>query len=108
MDILIKGLEMPKGDDDVKLIINSDGSVHRIIGWAVSEKKNATAIELPPHGRLVNIAPIVEKLEEMIEQVANQAEKSNWRDGRVESHYTALKSALHLLKDAEVVLEAST
>lgn len=54
MDILIKGMEMPTGDDDVKLIINSDGSVHRIIGWAVSEKMNAKAIELPPHGRLID------------------------------------------------------
>ena len=52
-DILIKGMEMPKGDEDLRIIINSDGSIHRIIGWAISEKK-ATAIELPPHGRLVD------------------------------------------------------
>lgn len=105
MDILIKNMEMPK-EGNVYLIIGEDGVVSEKIGSMYHV--TTEAIELPPHGRLGNITPIVEKLEEMIEQVANQAEKSNWRDGRVESHYTALKSALHLLKDAEVVLEAST
>lgn len=52
-DILIKNMEMPTGNDDVKLIINSDGSVHRIIGWAISEKMNATAIPVPEHGDLI-------------------------------------------------------
>ena len=61
-DILIKGMEMPTSDDDVKLIINSDGSVHRIIGWAVSEKTKAKAIPVPEHGDLVNLGDVYEAI----------------------------------------------
>ena len=61
-EILLTGIEMPKGEDDVKLIINSDGSVHRIIGWAISEKLEAKAIEVPPHGRLGDVAKFVEDI----------------------------------------------
>ena len=66
-DILIKGLALPTGDDDVKIIINSDGSVHRIIGWAISEKMNATAIELPSHGALKDADAIRKWLSEQHE-----------------------------------------
>ena len=52
-DLLIKGMEMPK-DDILRIEICPNGQVNRIIGWAISEKKNAKAIELPPHGRLID------------------------------------------------------
>lgn len=74
MDILIKNMEMPKGDDDVKIIICSDGSVHRIIGWAISEKIKAKAIEVPPHGRLKDVDAFIEQNKEGFEEPLMQGE----------------------------------
>ena len=120
MALIIKG-DMPKGCEEcrfhAKRAYSNYGYVHFCYAQEMAEKDKTDELmkrcpilgEIPDeHGRLVNIAPIVEKLEEMIEQTARQAEKSNWRDGRVESHYTALKIALHLLNEAEVVVETTT
>ena len=98
-DILIKNMEMPKGDEDVKIIINADGSVYRIIGWAVSEKKkNAKAIELPPHGRLMDAISYAEVL-------------MNWEKQALEHGDTiradAYRQAREILYDRDCILEAS-
>ena len=53
-ELLIKGIHMPKGDEILRLEILPNGQVNRIIGWAISEKKNAKAIELSSHGELVD------------------------------------------------------
>ena len=56
-DILIKGLALPK-NYPYRLSIQSDGTVtEHTIG------AKATAIELQPHGRLVDIDRIIEILE---------------------------------------------
>lgn len=59
-EILIKGLEMPK-DDILRIEICPNGQVNRIIGWALSEMKRGEAIEVPPHGDLIdrNELPII-------------------------------------------------
>ena len=49
MSVLIKGMEMPKEPDELRLIIHPNGQV------IVSHKtfyEEAEAIEMPPHGRL--------------------------------------------------------
>ena len=53
MDLLIKNMHMPT-DDVLRIEIYPNGQVYRIIGWAISEKRDSTAIEVPPHGRLVD------------------------------------------------------
>ena len=53
MDVLIKGIEMPT-DDVLRLEIYPDGQVRRIVGWAISEKRDAQAVALPEHGRLID------------------------------------------------------
>lgn len=56
MDILIKGMEMPKGNDYLHLIIQG-GKVHTAIscGHLTTDKLNvADAIEVKPHGRLID------------------------------------------------------
>lgn len=56
MSVLIKGMEMPK-DEGVLLWVSPDGTVtqgwHERFGinWSGSEYK---AIEIPPHGRLID------------------------------------------------------
>ena len=54
MDILIKGMEMPKGNTPLVLIINSDGSVDEIDCSDEINATDATAIELPSVGRWID------------------------------------------------------
>lgn len=53
MSILIKGVEMPKGEKAVHLEIHSDGTV---LMWQMgdSDKVVGKAISIPPHGRLID------------------------------------------------------
>lgn len=51
MSILIKGMEMPTGNDELRLIIHSNGQV------IISHKthyEEAEAVPVPPHGRLID------------------------------------------------------
>lgn len=55
-EILIKGMEMPK-DNDYLLLIIQNGKVHKAIscGHLTTDEMNvAEAVELPPHGRLID------------------------------------------------------
>ena len=65
MDLLIKGMYMPKGDEILRLEILPNGQVNRIIGWAISEKRDAKAIELPPHGRLGDLDALKEEVSDL-------------------------------------------
>jgi len=94
MEILIKGMEMPKGDDDVKIIIYSDGSVHRIIGWAISEKTKAKAIEIPEHGDLIERDKLL-KFDNI-----SYVDTGYWM-----TDYEAVK--ISVIKNAPVIVEAS-
>ena len=49
-DILIKGMEMPEGANELRLIIHPNGqvSISKQTYWEETE-----AIEVPDHGRLV-------------------------------------------------------
>lgn len=55
-DVLIKGMGMPK-DNDYLLLIIQNGKVHKAIscGHLTTDEMNvAKAVELPPHGRLID------------------------------------------------------
>lgn len=47
-DILIRGFEMPK-NDSIIVAIRSDGKIEDVMGCYIG-----TAVELPPHGDLVD------------------------------------------------------
>ena len=51
MDILIRGMKMPKGNDELRLIIHSNGQV--IISHETYYEE-AEAVIVPPHGRLID------------------------------------------------------
>ncbi len=56
-DILIKNMEMPKEGCHHTLSIYADGSVE------IGSKNNYMAIELPPHGRLIDADKLAKSLE---------------------------------------------
>ena len=62
MSILIKGLQMPKGDKTLVVCINSNGTVDRPNWqWDCTLIKGAEAVELFDHGDLIDMAELWEK-----------------------------------------------
>ena len=61
MSILIKGMEMPK-DKEIILRIDEEGQVYNIYGEYPT--KIYEAIEIPPHGRLIDADALIELLKE--------------------------------------------
>jgi hypothetical protein len=56
MGIYIKGMEMPKGNDELRLIIRSNGQV--IISHQTYYEE-AEAVPVPPHGKLIDAGAFV-------------------------------------------------
>lgn len=59
MDILIKNIGLPTEDEQINLTILSDGTViehfrNESGKWSSYRSGGVTAIELPPHGRLID------------------------------------------------------
>ena len=57
MSVLIKGMEMPKGNDELRLIIRSNGQV--IISHNTYYEE-AEAVHVPPHGDLIDRQVLLE------------------------------------------------
>lgn len=69
MSVLIKGMEMPTRNDELRLIIRSNGQV------IISHKthyEEAEAVPVPPHGRLGDLNELERRIKE---EGANQAEQ---------------------------------
>ena len=62
MSILIKGQKLPKDGEHYLIQINSDGTVYDAIGRQIA----CTAVELPPHGRLIDADALKEYCKEAI------------------------------------------
>lgn len=52
MSILIKGMEMPKGNDSIALFIYPDGEV--VLCGRLGPLGRYTAVPVPPHGDLID------------------------------------------------------
>ena len=52
MSILIKGIDMPKDGELLCIVVNPDGKVY--IDLDLECKQVATAVPVPPHGRLID------------------------------------------------------
>ena len=59
MDILIKGMKMPKGGT-LTLVVHPNGDVY--LGDVLKDIKIGKAIELPPHGRLGDLDALEKKV----------------------------------------------
>lgn len=60
MSILVKGMEMPKGDEMLCINVYPDGKV--CINLDLKCKRIATAISVPPHGNLVDAREVSRKV----------------------------------------------
>lgn len=85
MSILIQGMEMPHGDDEMLCInIYPDGNV--TINLDPQCKRIATAISVPPHGDLIDRNKLYEKTAEweaqalhMVEVTMHDEDTTEWR-----------------------------
>ncbi len=96
-DILIKDMEMPKGND--VLIVDSAGTIAKLDTWtgkreAINPLK-VKAIELPPHGRLVDIDQLIRKFR-------------LWGLASVRRNNVETADLLEDITETDIVLEAST
>ena len=101
MDILIKGLALPKKGEVMKLYLCSDGDV----GYDEDGKPyKTTAIELPPHGRLIDVNKTYKRATDAFIDINDQIEL--WKyDGKL--IHDIYKTFLETLESAPAVLEAN-
>ena len=75
MSVLIKGIGMPTGNDELRLIIRSNGQV------IISHKTyfdETEAILVPPHGRLIDADEMVASVKrqtEIMREIAKEVDK---------------------------------
>lgn len=86
--IYIKGVKMPVGEDEGILIAIYDGKAHEI-----GTKKTLDAIELPPHGRLIDADALLNLLNHCM-----------FPSDMVTT--TALSMAVNWIKDAPTIIGA--
>lgn len=91
-DILIKNMEMPKEGCHHTLSIYSDGSVE------IGSRNNYMAIELPPHGRLIDADVFFRRVQKQTIKLFGEKSKE----------YSYFLDILDMIKSAPTVLEAST
>lgn len=92
MDILIKNMEMPKDDENLTIVIEADGSVWQKIGTSAYFCTCGEAIELPPHGRLID---------------ADKLKKDNPSHMDADVPYVTEVTVEEIIDDAPTVLEAN-
>ena len=69
MDILIKNFEMPRGDDSIMIVIESDGSVWQKISTTAYFCTGFKAVALPEHhGRLGDLDKIAKRFHSFYEK----------------------------------------
>ena len=95
MSILIKGLEMPEGNEMLCINIYPDGRV--CIDMDLHCKPIAQAVELPPHGRLIDEDDVREQIDEWLDSVGYPT------IGKGLSYYGEL---LGCVEDAPTIIEA--
>lgn len=61
-DVLIEGMEMPRGDDRIMIVIESDGSVWQKIGTTAYFCTGYKAVALSEHGRLIDADALKSKI----------------------------------------------
>ncbi len=92
MSILIKGMKMPKGADEHRLIIRANGQV-------IIDKKTyweeAEAVPVPPHGRLIDADDADEYAYDILEI------SESYR-----TPYEAARAMQKIYLDAPTILEA--
>jgi len=98
-DILIKNMELPK-DRGLFLMISSEGIIQKQVGRAENGYpiynivKEATAIELPSHGRLVDESVILDRVQALLKE-------KSWM------YASHAQEIIDIIRNAPTVIEAS-
>lgn len=106
MSILIKGVEMPKGDSGLVLVIFKDGTVYSPgpLTKGLIREKNVEAVPVPtPHGRLIDADAEAKKwgLDKAVKYGNKDAEQQHF------SYSTMMMYEIRdILDDAETVIES--
>ena len=64
-DIVIRGMNMPKTEEDSKLLILSPNEITELNGLLGERNPKHNVIELPPHGRLVDVCVLINRYPEL-------------------------------------------
>lgn len=97
MNILIKGIEMPKTGELLCLDILPDGKVY--IHLDLENKPIATAVPIPPHGRLGDLDELEKTFREDADFEWNRfVSPANWAD--------AFDDVADMIADAPTIIEA--
>ena len=107
MDVLIKGLALPqKGEYDYHLTIRSDGKVEgtQQVGERI-HSIHTWAIELPPHGRLIEGDELADVLVQNLEPMLTTRGVSGLQADVIREVVDAIVT---MLRECPTVLEAST
>ena len=103
MSVLVKGMRMPKGADEYRLIIRANGQV-------IIDKKSyweeAEAVPVPPHGRLVDGDALMQRFEkeEMAADEHGRDFSFSFKSGG--ENCAEWWSVQRMLMDAPTVIEA--
>jgi len=115
MSILIPGMSLPKeGENRLALFVGSDGvvDVYRSVGeatpWLEHYVCECDAIELPPHGRLIDADEVRKSIRESVEECAKWANevKEGEMYARVSQSIGTFVECSLRIKNAHTIIEA--
>lgn len=87
MSILIKGMEMPKDGAERCIVIRGDGKIRTFTGAPIDY---ATAIPVPPHGRLIDAIYVRDAI---IQAWVDKADDSHMYKRGMEDAYEVIRNA---------------
>ena len=92
-------MEMPTGNDELRLIIHSNGQViiDKKTYWEETE-----AVPVPPHGRLIDADALMLKIQEYIEEYGWETDEHGWHNEK----WCAMKEAAMAIDAAPTIIPA--
>lgn len=112
MSILIKGMKMPKGNAEcVEIYLYGDGTVFARQKITVNGRKinGVEAVELPPHGRLIDADELIEQINQSIaeqEKVFDSIKEDPIGKQSVWVDIMHDERIVRILRDAPTIIEA--
>lgn len=112
MSIIIKGMAMPQGNAEcVEIYIYGDGTVFARQKKAVNGRKinGVEAVELPPHGRLIDADALRHDLKDSIDECQNWAdavEPDTTMYARISQSFGTFVECSLRVKAAPTIIEA--
>ena len=83
MGVYVKGMEMPKGNDELRLIIHSNGQVIISHQTYYEEAEEAEAVPVPPHGRLIDADALAAEMKKRQEEAGKWLREAKDRETAV-------------------------